>query len=131
MENLARGTVEVTLHPNPPHDTVDGVALARIKIDKVFRGDLQGTGHVDMLSAGGSVQGSAGYVALERVSGTLQGKRGTFVLQHTGIMNRGAPSLQIAVVPDTGTGELKGLSGRFVIDMDNGQHSYLFTYAWS
>jgi hypothetical protein len=75
-----------------------------------------------------SVQGSAGYVAMERVTGTLHGKRGTFVLQHTGSMNRGAPSLVITVVPDSGTDALTGLTGRMAIQIEQGKHSYVFDY---
>jgi len=81
-----------------------------------------------MLTAGTSMQGSAGYVAIERVSGKLKGRAGTFVLQHTGIMNRGAPQLTITVVPDSGTGELAGLAGTMAIAIAGGKHSYEFEY---
>lgn len=129
MKNEARGTFEANMHPEPPHDTSDGIALARVSIDKVFKGDLQGTSVVDMLSAGGSVKGSAGYVAMERVHGILHGKRGSFVLQHVGVMDRGAGTLTVVVVPDTGTGELTGLTGTFSIEVEGGEHRYAFSYA--
>lgn len=129
MQKQARGTFEVTMHPDPPHDTRDGIALARVKIDKVFKGDLEGTSEVDMLSAGGSVKGSAGYVAIERVYGTLHGKRGSFVLQHAGVMDRGAGTLTVVVVPDTGTHELTGLVGTLSIEIEGGEHRYVFNYA--
>lgn len=93
-----------------------------------FRGDLEGTSKGEMLTGGTRVKGSAAYVAMERVSGTLNGKRGTFILHHTGVMTRGAPSLAITVVPDSGTGELEGLSGTMSIEIANGKHSYVFEY---
>ncbi|PYR90434.1 MAG: DUF3224 domain-containing protein [Acidobacteria bacterium] len=102
--------------------------LARMSIDKRFHGDLEATSTGEMLSAGTSVKGSAGYVAIERVTGTLAGRSGTFVLQHTGTMNRGTPDLTITVVPDSGTGDLTGLAGRMSINIDEGKHSYGFDY---
>lgn len=109
-------------------DTVESIAIARTIIDKVFQGQLDATGVVDMLSAGGGADGSAGYVAIERVTGTLDGHAGTFVLQHTGTMTRGAAQLAISVVPDSGTGELKGISGTMNIVMADGKKSYAFDY---
>jgi hypothetical protein len=106
----------------------EGSALARMSIDKQFRGDLDGVSRGEMLSAGTATRGSAGYVAIERVEGTLNGRRGTFVLQHTGTMNRGTPQLSIAVVPDSGTAELAGLSGTLNIIMADGKHAYEFDY---
>jgi hypothetical protein len=97
-------------------------------IDKQFRGDLEGSSRGEMLTAGTDVKGSAGYVAIERVTGPLHGRSGSFVLQHNGIMTRGAPQLAIAVVPDSGTGELAGLAGRMTIEIDEGAHSYGFEY---
>lgn len=97
-------------------------------MDKRFHGDLEATSKGEMLTAGTSVEGSAGYVAIERVSGTLHGRRGTFVLQHSGTMTRGAPQLTITVVPDSGTNELVGLAGRMVITIADGKHSYDFEY---
>ncbi len=124
----ARGTFEITMSAEPPYDEVEGVPLARATFDKRFSGPLEATSKVHMLSARTPVEGSAGYVAIERVTGALEGKSGTFVLQHTGVMNRGARSLTVAVVPDSGTGELKGLSGRMDIQIEGGKHFYVFEY---
>jgi len=124
----AGGTFEVKLSPQPADDYADGAALGRMTIDKEFHGDLEATSKGQMLTGMGSVKGSAGYVAIERVSGVLAGRRGTFVLQHSGTMNRGAPSLTITVVPDSGTDQLAGLAGTMVIDVAGGRHSYTFEY---
>lgn len=99
-----------------------------MSIDKQFHGDLEATSKGEMLTAGTSVKGSAGYVAIERVSGTLGSRGGTFVLQHTGTMTRGAPQLTITVVPDSGTGQLVGLVGKMGIKIENGKHFYDFEY---
>ena len=129
MTMSARGTFDVTLTPQPSDDvTLEGAPLVRMAIDKRFHGPLDATSKGQMLAARTVVEGSAGYVALERVSGTLDGRAGTFVLQHSGTMNRGAPELTITVVPDSGTGPLAGLAGRMVIHIADGRHSYEFTY---
>ena len=128
MTTRASGPFDVKLTPQPMDDQPDGSALGRLSIDKQFHGDLEGTSKGQMLSAGTSVKGSAGYVAIERVSGTLNGRRGSFVLQHSGTMNRGAPQLVITVVPDSGTDELVGLTGSMSIIIENGKHSYVFEY---
>lgn len=128
MTAHASGTFEVQLKPMPTYETAEGAMLGRMSIDKQFRGDLEATSRGEMLSAGTAVKGSAAYSAVERVSGTLAGRRGTFVLQHTGVMNRGAPSLVITVVPDSGTGELAGLTGTMGIQIEGGRHSYTFDY---
>lgn len=128
MTARASGTFEVKLSPQPADDHADGATLGRMTIDKQFRGDLEATSKGQMLTGMSSVKGSAGYVAIERVSGTLAGRRGTFILQHTGTMARGAPSLTVTVVPDSGTDELTGLSGTMSIDITGGQHSYTFEY---
>jgi Protein of unknown function (DUF3224) len=99
-----------------------------MSMEKQFHGDLEATTKGEMLSAGGSVQGSAGYVAIERVSGSLHGRVGTFVLQHSGVMTRGVPGLAVSVVPDSGTGELVGLAGTMQIVIGSGKHTYDFTY---
>lgn len=125
---LANGSFEVKLNPQPADDYADGVALGRMTIDKEFHGDLEAISKGQMLTGMSSVKGSAGYVAIERVSGVLRGRPGTFVLQHTGTMARGAPSLMITVVPDSGTGDLSGLAGTMVINVDAGQHSYTLEY---
>lgn len=102
-----------------------------MSIDKQFSGGLEATSKGEMLMAGTSVKGSAGYVAIERVTGTLDGRSGAFTLQHSATMNRGAPQLTIEVIPDSGTAELTGLTGSMTIDIDQGRHTYGFTYALS
>lgn len=124
----ARGTFEVKLSPLPTHDTAEGSPLARMSIDKRFLGDLDATSVGEMFAAGTAVKGSAGYVAMERVSGTLGGQAGGFVLQHSATMNRGAPTLSVSVVPDSGIGALTGLTGTMNIIIAKGQHSYEFEY---
>ena len=100
-----------------------------MSIDKRFRGDLDGVSRGEMLSVRGDVEGSAGYVALERVRGALHGRRGTFVLQHFGTMDRGESRLVLEVVPDSGTGELEHLSGSMSIRIEDGKHLYDFVYS--
>jgi Protein of unknown function (DUF3224) len=129
VTDIARGTFEVKLTPQPSDRQPEDTTLGRIWLDKQFHGDLEATSRGQMLTAMTDVKGSAGYVAIERVSGTLRGSAGTFVLQHTGTMTRGAPSLTITVVPDSGTEELAGLSGRMTIIMADGKHSYELEYA--
>jgi hypothetical protein len=124
----ASGTFEVKLAPQVTDNETEPT-LGRLSIDKQFHGDLETTSRGQMLKAGTDVEGSAGYVAIERVSGTLQGRRGAFVLQHNGTMTRGAPQLEIRVVPDSSTGELAGLSGRMSITIADGKHSYDLEYA--
>ncbi len=129
MGRRATGPFEVKLNPQPAYNTDETALLGRMSIDKQFHGDLEGTSKGEMLTAGSVVKGSAGYVAIERVNGTLDGKIGSFALQHNGTMNRGAPSLLITVVPDSGVGELEGLTGRMSIEIVNGKHSYVLDYA--
>ena len=124
----ATGTFEVQLIPQGSEDKTDGTSIGRMSIDKKFSGDLQGTSKGEMLSAMTATKGSAGYVAIERVLGTLQGRTGTFVLQHTGTMTRGAPQLAVTVVPDSGTGQLLGLTGTLTIKIEGGKHFYDFEY---
>ncbi|MET0292951.1 MAG: DUF3224 domain-containing protein [Steroidobacteraceae bacterium] len=128
MTQHAKGTFEVSLVPQGDSNAADGTTLGRMSLDKRFAGDLAGTGQGQMLTAMTAVAGSAGYVAIERVTGTLHGRAGSFVLQHTGTMNRGAPQLAITVVPDSGTGALAGIAGTFVIDIVDGKHFYRFEY---
>jgi Protein of unknown function (DUF3224) len=125
---MARGTFEVQIAPQPVDTYTDAPTLGRMTIDKQFSGDLVGTGKGQMLTGMGSAKGSAAYSAIERVSGTLAGKRGSFVLQHTGVMTRGAQSLLITVVPDSGTEELTGIAGTLRIIIEGKQHSYEFEY---
>lgn len=124
----ASGTFEVKLTPLALNEQALAPALSRMALDKQFSGDLEATSQGEMLSAGTAVQGSAGYVAIEQVSGTLRGRRGTFVLQHNATMNRGVPQLNIIVVPDSGTGELAGLAGKLAINIIEGKHLYDFEY---
>jgi Protein of unknown function (DUF3224) len=128
MTTHATGTFEVKAEPQPPEDKAGGAALGRMFLDKQFHGDLEATSKGTMLAAGTAVKGSAGYVAIELVTGTLHGHTGTFVLQHTGTMTRGVPQLSITVVPDSGTGQLVGLTGKMTIIIADGKHSYDFEY---
>lgn len=124
----ARGSFEIKADREPPYDSADGLVLARTRFSKTFSGDLVATSSVTMLSAGTPVQGSAVYVALELAQGELGGRKGRFVLVHLGIMNRGEPSLRLEVAPDSGTGELTGLTGQMQIQISEGKHSYVFDY---
>ena len=124
----AAGTFDVKLVPQPTAGSADAASIGRLTIDKQFHGDLTGSSQGEMLAAGTNVKGSAGYVAMEQVRGTLQGHSGSFVLQHSATMTRGTPQLSILVVPDSGTGELVGLTGRMMITIADGKHSYEFEY---
>ena len=125
----ATGPFDVKLTPQGTDTPVEGSPLGRLTIDKEFHGDLEGTSKGEMLTAGSTtVKNSAGYVAVERVTGALHGKQGTFALQHSGVMTRGEGKLTITVVPDSGTGELTGLAGSMSIDIAGGKHSYTFEY---
>jgi hypothetical protein len=124
----ASGTFEVKILPQPAEDKVGDPTVGRLSIDKQFHGDLEATSKGQMLAVGTDVKGSAGYVAMERVAGTLHGHTGTFALQHSGTMTRGTPQLSVTVVPDSGTGHLVGLTGKMDIKIDNGKHSYEFAY---
>ncbi len=129
-QTRATGTFDVKVTPQPMADDAGG-ALARMSLDKQFHGDLEAVSKGEMLSAMTPVKGSAAYVAIERVEGTLNGRKGAFVLQHSGLMTRGAPQLTVAVVPDSGTDQLVGLTGTMKIIIENGKHSYEFEYALS
>ena len=129
---LASGPFDVKLAPLPAYNTDAGANLARMSIDKQFRGDLEATSRGEMLSAMGGVKGSAGYVAVERVTGTLHGRGGSFTLQHNATMTRGVAYLNIIIVPDSGSGELAGLTGSMkIIIADGGKHAYELDYAFS
>lgn len=128
MSTSARGIFEVALTPQPLADPDADPGLARLAIAKQFQGDLTGASNGEMLSVRTQVEGSAGYVAVERFSGTLHGRRGSFVLLHRGVMDRGGQQLQITVVPDSASDELVGLSGSMLIIIDDGIHHYDFTY---
>jgi len=127
MTTRISGPFEVKLTPQAATASEEAT-VGRLLIDKQFHGDLEATSQGQMLAAGTSTEGSAGYVAIERVSGTLNGRGGTFVLQHSGLMNRGAPQLTITVVPDSGTEQLVGLTGTMAINIIDGKHFYNFDY---
>lgn len=131
MSNIAKGSFSVTTKPQGEGSAAEGVSLGRMALDKRFDGDLVGTGHGEMLTALTPVQGSAGYVAIERVTGTLHGRAGSFVLQHTGTMHAGAQQLSITVVPGSGTGGLAGLAGTFRLRIEGGAHFYELEYSLS
>ena len=126
MTHHASGSFDVKL--TPQEDNSKEAAIGRMTIDKQFHGDIEGTSKGQMLAFSTDVKGSAGYVAMERVTGKLQGRSGTFVLQHSATMNRGVPQLSITVVPDSGTGGLAGLTGTLMITITAGKHSYDFDY---
>lgn len=126
---LATGTFDVTLTPQPAMEQADGINFGRLTIAKTYAGDMTGSGRGEMLSAVTLTKGSAGYVAIEYVSATLAGRSGGFVLQHSGSMDRGAQSLSISVVPDSGTGQLLGISGHCKIIIAEGKHFYEFEYS--
>ncbi len=125
----ATGSFDVTITPQPADAFADGATLGRMTIDKAFHGGLEGASKGQMLTGMTATKGSAGYVAIERVTGALAGRRGSFLLQHTGLMVRGAPSLTITVIADSGTDELTGLTGSMTIDASGGRHAYTFDYA--
>jgi hypothetical protein len=129
VKTRATGAFDVKVLPLPADDGVDTGGFGRLSLDKRFTGDLEGTSHGQMVAAGTAVEGSAAYVALERVSGTLHGRQGSFILQHNGTMSRGAQELRVSVVPDSGTDQLIGLAGTMKIIIEGGKHSYEFEYA--
>jgi hypothetical protein len=127
MTATAKGPFDVTLTPQGAG--TDPTAVGRMTLDKTFHGDLEATSTGEMLAVRTAVAGSAGYVAIERVSGTLAGRSGTFALQHWGIMDKNTPDLRISVIPDSGTGQLAGLAGTMTIDIQpGGKHFYTFSY---
>lgn len=131
MIEHAKGPFDVKLAPQKPdNDAAQAANLGRMSIDKQFHGDLEAASKGEMLATQTEVKGSAGYVAMERVTGTLKGRKGSFVLQHSATMNRGVPDLSIIVVPDSGTGDLTGISGKMnIIIAPDGKHSYEFDYS--
>jgi Protein of unknown function (DUF3224) len=129
MTMHATGTFEVKLNVQKADSkAAESANLGRMSIEKQFHGDLTGTSTGEMLSVGTEVKGSAGYVAMERVTGTLHGRTGTFALQHSGTMTRGEPQLSVTVVPDSGTGQLVGISGKLAIKIVEKKHFYEFEY---
>ncbi len=125
--HLATGTFEVKMKPEPLSDVAGKTAIQRMSIDKVLHGGLEATSQGEFL-ASGSADGSGGYVALERVTGILDGKSGSFVLMHSATMTNKVPELKVTVVPGSGTGELAGIAGTFKIVIEGGKHSYIFDY---
>jgi len=126
------GEFEINLHPLDSYTKGgNGINIGRMSIDKTFSGDLSATSKGEMLSAMTAIKGSAGYVAIEQVSGSLAGKSGSFVLQHFGIMDHGKDRLILEVVPDSGTEQLVGLSGKMSIKVENGKHFYEFDYEFA
>ena len=122
------GEFDVTMTPETLSDTAAQSGLGRLSLNKRYHGALDASGQGEMLSVRAAVAGSAGYVALERVDGSLDGRHGSFYLQHSGSMTRGEPALSVTVVPDTGTEQLQGLSGSLAIRIEGGKHYYDFTY---
>ena len=128
MAQQVKGEFDVKRTPEGGVDLGGGVAAGHFRFDKVFHGPLDATGVVHMLAVATAVDGSAGYVAVERIDGTLDGRRGSFLTQHNRILDRGKPSLTLTVVPDSGTGELEGLRGRMAIGIVGGKHYYTLEY---
>jgi hypothetical protein len=128
MEAVAKGSFDVKMTPLTWSESAVDHALNRFSLEKTFHGDIEGTSQGQMLSAGTNEKGSAGYVAIEKVTGTLLGRNGSFMMQHNGIMNRGVPQLSIVIVPDSGTGDLTGLAGALTIHIADGKHSYELAY---
>lgn len=128
MTEHAKGSFEVDIAPLTLNDKAADSGLGRMSLDKKFVGDLEATSKGEMLTAVTAVKGSAGYVAIERVDGELNGRAGSFALQHSGTMTRGEPQLSITVVPDSGTGELTGLAGKLMIKIEEKKHFYEFEY---
>ena len=126
----ATGSFEVSLQPLSNAEVSSDAMFGRMLLTKKFSGDLAGSARGQMLSAGTPTQGSAGYVAIDQVSGSLDGRRGSFLLQHSGSMNRGVPTLSIKVIPDSGTDELAGISGTLSINIVDGKHFYDFLYSF-
>jgi hypothetical protein len=131
MTTRAIGNFEVKMNPQPADEKVGDATIGRMLLDKQYDGNLEATSKGQMLAVGTDVPGSAGYVAMERVTGTLNGRKGTFALQHSGTMTRGTPHLTITVVPDSGTGELVGLTGKVLVVIVDGKHSYEFDYTFA
>jgi hypothetical protein len=128
MTRHAEGTFDVKTTPLPADDATTGASIGRFALDKQIHGDLEGTSKGEMLGAGDPAKGTAGYVAIERITGTLHGHTGSFALQHNGSMNQGTFLLEVTVVPGSGTGELAGISGTMKIIITAGKHSYTFDY---
>ena len=126
---IAKGPFEVKLAPVEAYNTDPTAKVGRMSLDKQFHGDLEGTSKGEMLHVGGEVQGSAAAVAIERVTGTLAGKSGSFALFHVGVMEGGVPKYwKVNVAPDSGMGELQGIKGEMKIIIDGKNHAYELEY---
>jgi hypothetical protein len=128
MSRTAQGSFEVKVAPLPPDDATAATSIARYSLDKVYRGDLEGASAGEMMGAGNVAAGTAGYVAIEEVTGTLHGKSGSFALQHSSTMDGGKYEMNIRVVPGSGSGELEGIAGALTIIIADGAHSYALEY---
>lgn len=128
MDRIARGTFDVKAAPVEQDPLPDGTGLGRFSLVKQYHGDLEATGKGEMLTAETAVEGAAGYVATERVEGTLHGRRGSFVLLHRGTMGRGEQHLSIEILRDSGAGELAGIEGELVVTIADGEHRYALEY---
>ena len=128
MKAKAAGTFEVKITPQNTGEKLGAAGVSRFALDKQYEGDLEAVSQGQMVAAGTEVKGSAGYVAIEKVTGTLGNRTGTFFLQHSGIMSRGESSLNVVVIPDSGTADLAGLSGTLTIKIEGGKHFYEFEY---
>jgi Flp pilus assembly protein TadG len=124
----ASGTFEIQMMPQGQEEKVEGVSLSRKSADKQYSGDIEGIGKGEMVAGLTNVKTSLAYVAIERVTGTLRGRTGTFLLQHTGTMTATTRDLNVIVVPDSGTGQLAGISGKMMINIVDGKHFYEFDY---
>ena len=129
MTHHISGLFDVKMSPQAAAEN-EGASISRMLLDKHFHGDLEAISKGQMLAHMTSVKGSAGYVAIEKVTGTLHGRKGSFVLQHSGTMNRGEATLALTVVPDSGTQDLEGLSGAMTITVTEGKHYYGFEYSF-
>lgn len=124
----ATGTFDVKLNPVAAYNT-DDASMGRMSLDKQFSGDMQASSKGEMLSSMDRGKGSGAYVAIERVTGSVANRHGSFALYHVGTMDRGKPQLSITIVPDSGTDELTGITGSMTIEIDHGNHSYVFEYS--
>jgi Protein of unknown function (DUF3224) len=128
MPRTAQGIFDVKTAPLRPDEATAATSIGRFSLDKAYRGDLEGASAGEMLGGGNPATGTAGYVAMEQVTGTLHGRRGSFALQHFGSMQDGEFDLNVRVVPGSGTGELEGIAGDLTIIIESGKHSYSFEY---
>ena len=124
----ARGPMDVNMEPEPPFVEQDGLTLSRVLVSKTFHGEVAGTSEAYMIAAYTGTPGSAGYVAIEHFTGSVGGRSGSFVMQHSGTMDRGDAQLTVSIVPDSGSGDLAGISGTLDIKNNDGQHSYVLHY---